>query len=121
MVLGVEMTAQRAPEHHRQHDRADRDVEAVKAGQHEERGTVHARGQPQTHLGPRVVILERLEAEEREAERDRDEEPQLERPAMARLERVMSAGEREAGGRQYHRIDILVTTLSYRRTIRGDG
>ena len=41
MVL-VEVALERAPEHHREHDRADRHVRAVEARQHEERRAVDA-------------------------------------------------------------------------------
>ncbi len=75
VVVGCEVTPERSREHHRQHDRADRHVRAVESRQHEERRPVDAGRQLEVELAVRVDVFVGLEPEEREAKRDRREQP----------------------------------------------
>src|SRR5690606_13366697 len=69
--LRREMTSHHAQPDDEQHDRAEHDVHAVEAGQHEERRAVNAgRIEPQTEILIRVDIFLGLEAEEEEAEKE---------------------------------------------------
>ena len=73
--------------HHRQHDRTQADVEAVEAGQQEEGRSVDARSQRQAELRVGVVVFVSLEADEGEAQDQRDREPQVQCAALVRLQR----------------------------------
>src|SRR5918995_174662 len=65
---------------HGQHDRADHHVQAVEAGQHEERGAVDAGPELQSQLMVGVAVLHDLHAEEDEAEQESRREEHLEYP-----------------------------------------
>src|SRR5688572_31129235 len=72
-----EVALQATQPDHGQHDRADHHVQAVEAGQHEERGAVDARSELQTELVIGVAVLHDLNAEEDEAEQESRREEHL--------------------------------------------
>src|SRR3981081_2495586 len=64
MLLRAELPGKRARQTHREEDRADDDMRAVKPGRHEERGAVDVALEGEM----RVAVLVGLNAGEREAE-----------------------------------------------------
>jgi hypothetical protein len=64
--------------HHRQHDRAQGDVETVEAGEHEEGGAIHAGAHREAELGVGVVVFVGLETQEDHPQQHREDEPQVE-------------------------------------------
>jgi len=100
MTLRGEVALHDAQPDDQQHDRADRHVQAMEAGQHEEGRAVHARAQLQAELGPGVVVLVGLHAEEREAQDEGQRQEQLEQAALAVLQRMVGDGQGHAGGEQ---------------------
>ena len=101
--FGVKWPLQHAQPDHRQHDRADRHVQAVEAGQHEERRAVDAGRELQAELLVGLAVLVRLQAHEREAQQERQREEHLQHAALARAQRVVRDGDRHAAGEQDQR------------------
>ena len=95
-----EVALQHAQPDHQQHDRAERDVQAVEAGQHEEGRAVHAGAERQVELVVGVHVLLGLQADEQEAQDEGEREEHLQHAAVAGLERVVGDGDRHARGEQ---------------------
>ena len=104
-------------------------MQPVKAGEHEKRRAVNARRQLQILLGVRVNVLVRLEAEKREPEYDRDEQPEVQCAPVAGLQRMMRDGQRTARSQQddrveernphrAHRRELLLEIRAHRRPLR---
>ena len=90
------MALQAAEPDHRQHDRADGDVEAVEAGEHEEGRAVDAGVQLQVQLLEGVHILDRLADEEGHAEQDGGAEPHEQLAAVVGDQVPVREGHRHA-------------------------
>src|ERR1700689_3768177 len=60
MSLGREVAVQDPKPDHRQHDGPDRDMQAVKSGQHEKRGAINAGAESQSGLRVGLMIFRRL-------------------------------------------------------------
>ena len=72
-----------------EHDGADRDMQAVEPGQHEERRAVDAGAELQAELGVGLVVLGRLQRDEREAQEEGRRQENLQARAVAGDQRVM--------------------------------
>ncbi len=99
------MPPQDAHQHHRQDDRANGHVSAVKAREHEEGGAVDARAQRQPQLAVGVDVLLDLQDEEGRAEQHGQPQAELELLAIALLQRMVRPGQGEAGADQQDGID----------------
>src|SRR5699024_11661548 len=64
MVIGTEMPLETTQQNHGKHDRAQRHMQTVKAGQHEKGRTIHARTQHQAQVLIGLDILGGLEVQE---------------------------------------------------------
>ena len=62
------LMAQRSNQLHEQHRHTHRDVEAVKACQHEERGTINSRVQRQPEQRVGLIVFRRLQEQEDDTE-----------------------------------------------------
>ena len=87
----------------------------MEAGQHEERRAVDPRRQLQVQLAVGMAVLVGLEAEERKAQHDGDEQPELERAAVTHFQGVVRDGQRTARGNQYDRVEKRDADRLHRR------
>src|SRR5271170_5410620 len=92
MVLGRELTGVGAEQADDQEDRSDDHMRAVEAGRHEESRTVDAVLEGEG----RVRVFPGLNAGEGRAERDRQDQPDLQTLAIAMQKRVMGPSYRRA-------------------------
>src|SRR5690606_38794459 len=105
MPLRREMAAQHAQPYDEQHDRSDQHVEAVEAGQHEERRPVNAgRIEAQAEILIGVDVLFRLEAEEQEAEQERRREPDLQAEPLAGAQHMVRDRQGHTARQQNRRV-----------------
>ncbi len=119
------MAFQRAAQDHGNHDRAQRHMQPVETGQHEESRTVYATVQGQVHFLVGVNVFVCLQADEAETQHDRREQAKVQQPAFAFLQRMMRDGDCHAGGqqqqgvveRQAHGFHRLVFAADIGRTV----
>ena len=78
MISGVEVALHYTQPDDRQHDRADSDVHAVEAGQHEERRAVDTGVQGQAEMRVGLIVFIKLHDQEDHAQGYGNAQPQIE-------------------------------------------
>src|SRR5689334_22807749 len=105
MLLGAEMTAERAEQADDQEQRSDDDMEAVEARRHEEGRAIDVAAIVAVEGKGRVRIFIGLDAGEQQAERNGEGETPLQALAVVADKRVMRPGHGGARGEEDQRVD----------------
>ncbi len=105
MIVCSEVPFHHTVQHHCQHDRTHRHMEAVESRQHEESRSINTGCQLQVQILISVNVLIRLEAHKDRAEQNGSEEPEGGLAAIANTDGMMRNRQSDAGQQQQRSID----------------
>ena len=105
VFVGGEVPFYDAEPDYRQHDCADRNVHAMKTGQHEERRTIDAGRHLEVVVLVGLDVLSALQVDKHETKQEGHREKRRQYFALARYKRVMCDRDGDAAGQQDRGID----------------